>query len=43
MAPLISSAFSHFMLILGAVGFVSFILTFKLKETRGLEMTDLID
>ena len=33
LAPLISSTFKHFMLILGAMGCISFILTFWLKET----------
>ena len=43
LAPLISTACSHFMLILGVVGLLSFILAFKLKETRGQAMPDLID
>ena len=43
LAPLISSTFYHFMLILGGMGCISFILAFFLRETLGREMEDLIE
>ena len=41
-APLLSSYISHFMLVLGILGLVSFFVAFVLRETLGKKMEDKI-
>lgn len=42
LAPLVSSSVPHFMLLIASLGVLAFLLAIPLKETRGVEMPDLV-
>ena len=42
LAPPVSSSVPHFMLLIASLGVLAFLLAIPLKETRGVEMPDLV-